>query len=96
MAASEKLSADQIDQALSRLKGWSLRDGKLHRTFEFADFSTAWGFMSQVALAAESMNHHPDWSNVYNTVRIDLQSHDVQGLTDRDIRLAERISEAAS
>jgi 4a-hydroxytetrahydrobiopterin dehydratase len=93
--AATKLSAEQIDAAVDRLAGWSLRQGKLHREFKFADFSEAWGFMSRVALAAEAMNHHPEWSNVWNTVRIDLNTHDVGGLSDLDVELAGRINALA-
>jgi 4a-hydroxytetrahydrobiopterin dehydratase len=73
--------------------GWTVVDGKLHREFTFADFAEAFGFMARAALAAEKMDHHPDWSNSYNTVTVDLSSHDVGGLTDRDERLARRMNE---
>jgi 4a-hydroxytetrahydrobiopterin dehydratase len=63
----------------------------IHRELRFADFSEAWGFMSRVALAAESLDHHPDWSNVWNTVRITLTTHDAGGLTDKDVTLAKAI-----
>lgn len=89
--ARERLSDDEVQRRLGRLGGWSLDDGKLHRVIEFDDFVQAFGFMSSVALVAERMNHHPDWSNSYRTVRIDLVSHDVGGLSERDFRLAERI-----
>ncbi len=74
---------------------WDIVDGKLHRELTFADFSAAFGFMAQVALAAEKMDHHPDWSNVWNTVVIDLWSHDAQAITERDVGLARRINELA-
>lgn len=63
----------------------------IRREFRFKDFSGAWGFMSRVALLAEKHDHHPDWSNVWNTVRIELSTHDAGGLTERDVRLAEAI-----
>jgi 4a-hydroxytetrahydrobiopterin dehydratase len=63
----------------------------IHRELKFADFSEAWGFMNRVALLAESQNHHPDWSNVWNTVRITLTTHDAGGLTDKDVTLARAI-----
>jgi 4a-hydroxytetrahydrobiopterin dehydratase len=75
--------------------GWEERGGTLHREFEFGDFSEAWGFMTRVALAAEAANHHPDWSNSWNKVVIDLTSHDAGGITDRDRTLAERINGCA-
>jgi 4a-hydroxytetrahydrobiopterin dehydratase len=75
--------------------GWQTVDGRLHREFEFADFVTAFGFMASAALLAERMDHHPDWSNVYNRVVIDLWSHDAGAITDRDHTLAERINDLA-
>ena len=75
------------------LAGWSLVEGReaIARSFEFRDFNEAWGFMNRVALLAESQNHHPDWSNVWNTVRITLSTHDAGGLTDKDVTLARAI-----
>jgi 4a-hydroxytetrahydrobiopterin dehydratase len=73
------------------MSAWDERDGKLHREFTFADFSEAWAFMSRVALLAEKNNHHPDWSNSWNKVVIDLVTHDAGGITDRDRQLAEKI-----
>ena len=72
--------------------GWEVVDGKLHRELSFADFSEAFAFMTRVALAAEKADHHPDWSNSWNTVIIDLVSHDAGGLTARDLALAEAIT----
>jgi 4a-hydroxytetrahydrobiopterin dehydratase len=72
--------------------GWEVVDGKLHREVRLADFSEAFAFMTRVALAAEKADHHPDWSNSWNTVTIDLVSHEAGGLTDRDIALAETIN----
>jgi 4a-hydroxytetrahydrobiopterin dehydratase len=63
----------------------------IHRELKFADFSEAWGFMNRVALLAESQNHHPEWSNVWNTVRITLSTHDAGGLTQKDVTLARAI-----
>lgn len=70
---------------------WTMVDGRLHRAFQFADFSEAWAFMSRVALLAERHDHHPDWSNSWNRVVIDLVSHDAGGITDRDHALAAAI-----
>lgn len=72
--------------------GWEERDGKLHREFAFKDFSEAFAFMARVALAAEKVDHHPDWSNSWNKVVIDLVSHDKGGITDRDEALARTIN----
>jgi len=73
--------------------GWAVVDGKLHRELTFADFSEAFAFMTRVALAAERADHHPDWSNAWNKVVIDLVSHDAGAVTERDVRLAERINQ---
>ena len=72
--------------------GWSIMAGKLHRELVFADFSEAFGFMVRVALLAEKADHHPDWSNSWNKVVIDLVSHDAGGLTERDRKLARAIN----
>lgn len=82
--------ADQDD--IEAPEGWEVVDGKLHRELTFADFSAAFGFMARVALAAEQAGHHPDWSNSWNRVVIDLVSHDADGLTERDVDLATTIS----
>jgi 4a-hydroxytetrahydrobiopterin dehydratase len=76
------------------LPGWSLVDGReaVARSFQFRDFSEAWGFMNRVALLAEGQGHHPDWSNVWNRVRIELSTHDAGGLTDNDVKLARAIN----
>ena len=75
------------------LPGWSLVEGHeaIARNFQFRDFNEAWGFMNRVALLAESQNHHPDWSNVWNRVRIKLSTHDAGGLTGNDVKLAKAI-----
>lgn len=81
--------------ALSQsLPGWSLVAGReaIERSFQFRDFNEAWGFMNRVALLAESQNHHPDWSNVWSRVRIELSTHDAGGLTDNDVKLATAIN----
>ena len=95
MARPVRLTDAEIQEVLPTLSGWELRDGKLHRTFTFADFSQAWGFMSRAALVAEKMDHHPDWSNVYRTVHIDLHTHDAGGITRLDIALAQQLNALA-
>jgi len=90
------LDPKQIEEALRALPGWSLVQGKLHRELRFANFSEAFGFMTRVALAAESRDHHPDWSNVWNRVVIDLVTHDAGGITGKDVALAQLISELAA
>jgi 4a-hydroxytetrahydrobiopterin dehydratase len=93
MTGEGVLDVQEVEAALAepRLGGWSLVDGRLHREFRFADFSEAWGFMSRVALLAEAAAHHPDWSNSWNRVVVDLVSHDAGGITARDVALAASI-----
>lgn len=89
---AQKLDTDAIANRLTGLAGWSLDNGKLHKTFEFDDFIAAFGFMASAALIAEKMNHHPEWSNVYNTVSVDLTTHDAGGITELDFELAKRMN----
>ncbi len=91
-----KLSKKEIGQEIRKIKGWRIVKGKIQRNFEFADFNQAFGFMTRVALEVEKMNHHPEWFNVYNRVRIDLVTHDVGGLSNFDFRLAEIINRIAA
>lgn len=98
---AERLTESAFVAELEKLPQWRLADGReaIARTFQFADFSEAFGFMARVALAAEKMNHHPEWSNVYRTVEVVLATHDAGGLTELDFRLArkmERIFEAGA
>ena len=95
--AHEKLSAEAVATALSELEGWSVSsDGKsIRRVFTFKNFSEAFGFMSRAALAAEKLDHHPDWSNVYKTVDVTLNTHDVNGITDLDFKLAKKMNAIA-
>ena len=95
MAEIGTLTAQEIDEALARLEGWKIVEGKLHRELRFGSFVDAFGFMTSVAIVAESMNHHPEWQNVYNRVTIDLTTHDAGGISQRDIALAERIDQLA-
>jgi 4a-hydroxytetrahydrobiopterin dehydratase len=90
----KKLDEQEIPDRLAELNDWQLNDeGHLFKTFKFSDFITAWGFMSQVAILAEKQNHHPNWSNVYNSVEIELYTHDVDGLSNRDFKLAKAIDQ---
>ena len=95
MAAPAKLAETEVAARLATLPGWTIEGGKLHRTFVFRDFVEAWSFMSGVALAAESMGHHPEWSNVWNRVNVDLTTHDAGGLTALDFDLAARMQALA-
>ena len=92
-----RLTAAERDAALTRLPGWTLRgDGlAIEREWRFADFSAAFAFMTRVALAAEKADHHPEWSNVWNRVTIVLTTHDADGLSARDVALAETIDAIA-
>ena len=92
MAEIRRLSEDEVRSNLNGLPGWELRDGKLHRELKFDSFVAAFGFMASVALVAESMDHHPEWFNVYSRVVIDLATHDVQGVSERDFTLAKAIN----
>ena len=91
----EKLSDEALEVVLEGLPGWVLRDNKLHRVLTFMDFVEAFGFMAQVALVAERMNHHPEWCNVYKTLAISLTTHDAGGISHRDIELAQAINRLA-
>jgi 4a-hydroxytetrahydrobiopterin dehydratase len=90
-----KLSRSEIKESLEDLKGWSLSKGKIRREFEFRDFDAAFAFMVRVALQVEKLDHHPEWFNVYNKVRIELVTHDVDGLSNYDFRLAKIIDRVA-
>lgn len=88
MARYTPLGDAEIGAALAALPGWSVRDGKLHRSFRFPGFPAAIAFMVRAAFDAERLDHHPNWSNVYDRVEVELWTHDVGGLTDRDVQLA--------
>jgi 4a-hydroxytetrahydrobiopterin dehydratase len=89
----QKLSEPEIAAGLTKLAGWNYENGKLRRVFVCRDFVHAFGFMSSVALAAEALNHHPDWSNAWNKVTIELVTHSSGGVTEMDLKLAARIQE---
>ena len=91
---AELLAADDLARHLADLPDWEVVDGKLHREIVLDDFAAAFGLMAEVAVWAEKLNHHPEWSNVYNRVTIDLVTHDAGGLTDLDIALARRVEKA--
>ncbi len=95
MSERRKLTDAELDDALTELDGWSVQDGKLHKEYEFEDFVAAFGFMASAALCAERKNHHPEWLNVYNRVRVDLSTHDVGGITTWDVELAKEMDAAA-
>ena len=95
MTQRRRLEDDELSDALAQRPAWEVRDGKLHRELRFDGFATAFSFMARVAFAAERMDHHPEWSNVYDRVTIDLVTHDAGGITALDVDLAERIDRFA-
>ncbi len=96
----DRLDSAAIERALGELNAaadspWLICEGKLHKEFCFEDFVAAFGFMTRVALVAEAMDHHPEWCNVYNRVRVDLSTHDAGGITHMDFGLAARMDTLA-
>lgn len=93
----EKLTDTERQAALEALTAWRLVEDRdaIRRVFKFTDFNAAWGFMNRVALQAEKLDHHPEWSNVYSTVDITLSTHDCGGLSERDVALARFIDGVA-
>ncbi|MEP2703962.1 MAG: 4a-hydroxytetrahydrobiopterin dehydratase [Roseibium sp.] len=94
----ERLKPEDRAAGLQELSEWSLVDGRdaISKSFKFKDFIQAFGFMTQVALIAEKMNHHPEWFNVYRSVDIILSTHDVGGLSELDLKLARKIDTVAA
>jgi 4a-hydroxytetrahydrobiopterin dehydratase len=94
---AQKLDDAARREMAARLPQWRLVEGRdaIARTFTFEDFSAAFGFMTRAALAAERMNHHPEWCNVWNRVEVTLSTHDAGGLTERDLKLAEAMDRIA-
>jgi 4a-hydroxytetrahydrobiopterin dehydratase len=96
MPTPVRLKAKDVASELRKLPSWTIRNGKLHRDYKFTDFVTAFGFMSSAALVAQRMDHHPEWFNVWNTVRIDLTTHDAGGISRLDVKLALLLEQLAS
>jgi 4a-hydroxytetrahydrobiopterin dehydratase len=94
---AEKLTADERLAALAKLRGWSEAPGRdaITKKFVFKDFNAAFGFMTRAALAAEKLDHHPEWFNVYKTVEVTLATHDAGGVTKLDVKLAEAMEAIA-
>ncbi len=92
-----RMTMEEVTAAIGGLDGWSIVDGReaISKTFRFADFNAAFGFMTRAALMAEQMNHHPEWFNVWNRVEVTLATHDVGGVSDLDIKLARFMDAAA-
>ena len=89
----KKLSEQEIEHEVAKIVGWKVLNGKLNRTFEFESFVQAFGFMTKVAMESEKLNHHPEWFNVYNRLEINLVTHDVNGISNYDIKLAGSINQ---
>lgn len=89
--ARRPLTGEEISQVLDELAGWEVNDGKLQKTFQFASFAEAIGWMVSVAVYADKLDHHPDWSNVYNKVFVELITHDLGALSRLDVDLAKRM-----
>ncbi|MCZ4305455.1 4a-hydroxytetrahydrobiopterin dehydratase [Zoogloeaceae bacterium G21618-S1] len=96
--STKRLTENVLVQNLAGLDGWQLNTDKtaISRSFRFRDFNAAFGFMSQIALMAERLDHHPDWSNVYNRVDVTLSTHDAGGLSDKDMVMARFINDLAT
>ncbi|AXT55554.1 4a-hydroxytetrahydrobiopterin dehydratase [Aquimarina sp. AD1] len=86
-----KLTETEITSRLKAMEGWEYEDNAIHTSFEFENFKDAFSAMSRIAFEAEALNHHPDWSNVYNVVNISLSTHDADGVTEKDFKLAKAI-----
>lgn len=87
------MSDEEIDGQLQTLEGWEYRDDALHTALEFENFKEAFSVMVRIAFEAEALNHHPDWTNVYNELSITLSTHEVGGVTEKDFKLARSIEE---
>ncbi len=88
-----KLSESEIHEKIKTIDGWEYHDNAIHTTFEFNDFKDAFSVMTRIAFEAEALNHHPDWANVYNKLAISLSTHDADGVTEKDFKLARTIDE---
>jgi 4a-hydroxytetrahydrobiopterin dehydratase len=94
--AAQKLTPEALDTALKELTAWSIQNDKLHREYRFPDFAHAFGFMTTAAIEIDKRNHHPEWSNVYNRVTVDLTTHDSKGITQKDVDLARLLEQLAA
>ena len=91
----EKATDEQIQAFIDQFNSWAVQNGKLHREYVFNNFVQAFGFMTEVALIAESADHHPEWFNVYKKVIVDLTTHEADGITERDFALAREMEAIA-
>ncbi len=92
-----KVNAEELTAALAELPGWEVKDGKLHKTYKFGSFAQAIGWMVSIAIHADKMDHHPEWANVYNRIRVDLVTHDLgNAISSWDIELAKKMDALAA
>ena len=89
----KKLTTEEINKGLEKLEGWELIEGAIETSFEFKNFKEAFTVMTRIAFECEAQGHHPDWSNVYNSLHIRLNTHDADGITEKDFTLAKSIEE---
>lgn len=89
----KKLSEQQIEEYLHEMEGWEYVDGAIETSFEFENFKEAFSVMTRIAFECEAQNHHPDWNNVYNSLNIRLSTHDADGVTEKDFKLAKSIEQ---
>ncbi|MAZ29403.1 MAG: 4a-hydroxytetrahydrobiopterin dehydratase [Cytophagaceae bacterium] len=89
----KKLTEEQIQEKLQNLDGWEFSDDAIHTSLEFENFKEAFATMARIAFEAEAMQHHPEWTNVYNTLEISLSTHDADGVTEKDFKLAQKIED---
>ncbi|MEE9319413.1 MAG: 4a-hydroxytetrahydrobiopterin dehydratase [Granulosicoccus sp.] len=92
----EKAADQQINEFLDKHSLWEVEENKLHREYVFSGFAQAFGFMTEIALIAERMDHHPEWKNVYKKVNVNLSTHEADGITERDFHLAEQMEKIAA
>ncbi|MGY5846676.1 4a-hydroxytetrahydrobiopterin dehydratase [Salegentibacter sp. HM20] len=89
----KKFTESEIEQKLEDFQGWTFKDNAIHTSFQFEDFKDAFTVMARIAFEAEALNHHPNWTNVYNELEISLSTHDAGGVTEKDFRLARAIED---
>ncbi len=89
----KKLSEQDIEKKLEKLEGWEYVDGAIETSFQFENFKEAFSTMTRIAFECEAQGHHPDWSNVYNSLSISLSTHDAEGVTEKDFKLAQSIED---
>ena len=87
----KKLNNEEIQERLKKLDGWEYKDENIQKSFQFGDFKEAFSIMTHIAFECEALGHHPDWTNVYNNLHVALNTHDANGITEKDFNLAKKI-----